>query len=59
MQGYGYIHYGPFRGRNIVLGRRDYQYHHLIRREILPRIGGLNFKIFLLNFQIFRFFWPR
>ena len=34
-----YFH--PFRGLDIVLGRRDY--HHSIRQEILDSLGELNF----------------
>ena len=45
-----YFH--PFRDLDIVLGRRDY--HHSIRREILPRIGKLTFLLVqMLNFSIF------
>ena len=45
-----YFH--PFRGLDIVLGRRDY--HHSIRREISPRIGSLIFLLAqILNFSIF------
>ena len=49
--------YKPFRGRNIVSGRRDY--HHSICREILPRIGGLTFLLAeILNFSFLAQIWP-
>ena len=44
--------YRPFRGLNIVLGRRDH--HHSICREILPYNSGLTFlQTQISNFSIF------
>ena len=42
----------PFRGLNSVLAHCDY--HHLVRREILPSNGGLTFLLpQILKFRIF------